>query len=179
MKKVVFLFLLLFFIGCSENKSKTNQQETLKNESIISIKSGNTNLNNGNKFINYDIKGNRKIAFSPTGEENATTRQIGAIAMIRNPYESINIKLLEKKLSKNFLVKCSACHNDYANGVIGPSLLDKNKDEIFSMIKSYKESKKENVLMRELVMKMNDEEIMALAKEIDDFNANLRKKDKE
>ena len=96
--------------------------------------------------------------------------------MVRNPYEKINLQLLKGRLSKNFILKCSACHDDYANGIIGPSLLQKNKDEIYTMIRAYKHKEKVNVLMKDLVLQMSDEEIMSLAKEIDEFNEQFRSK---
>ena len=54
---------------------------------------------------------------------------------IKNSYEKLNAKILSQRLSKNYMQKCSACHDNYANGVIGPSLLDKNEDDIFQAIK--------------------------------------------
>ena len=72
------------------------------------------------------------------------------------------------------MVKCSACHDDYANGVIGPSLLGKSSDEIFSAIDDFKSGKKSNVLMDDLIKMMNDDEIRALADEIYSFNEEIK-----
>ena len=73
------------------------------------------------------------------------------------------------------MVKCSACHDDYANGIIGPSLLSKDSEYIFKTISQYKTGEKKNVLMKELVTQMDDKEIKALASEIYTFNQEVKK----
>jgi cytochrome c553 len=92
---------------------------------------------------------------------------------VRSPYEEVEIGLLVHKLSKEFIVKCSACHNDYANGIIGPSLLNKDADFIAGTIAKFKTGEKENVLMTALVRQMSDEEILKLANEIAAFNEEI------
>ena len=78
-----------------------------------------------------------------------------------------------KDLSKKFIVKCSACHNDYANGIIGPSLLGRSSDFIFDKIKKFKTDPNANVLMTDLVKRMDDKEIRELADEINRFNQEI------
>jgi cytochrome c553 len=92
---------------------------------------------------------------------------------IRSPYEKINISLLVKKMSKEFIVKCSACHNDYANGIIGPSLLGRDVDYIFNKIADFKSGKKSNPLMNDLINMMNDEEIRKMATQVYNFNKEI------
>ncbi len=93
---------------------------------------------------------------------------------VRSPYEKIQISMLVKKLSIKFMVKCSACHDDYANGVIGPSLLGKSSDEIFTAIADFKSGKKSNVLMDDLIKMMSDDEIRVMADEIYNFNEKIK-----
>jgi cytochrome c553 len=85
------------------------------------------------------------------------------------------VGLLVNQLSKNFIVKCSACHNHYANGIIGPSLLSKDSTYIFKTISQYRTGEKKNVLMKELIEQMDDKEIKALADEIYTFNQEVKK----
>ena len=73
------------------------------------------------------------------------------------------------------MVKCSACHDDYANGIIGPSLLSKDSIYIYQTIMKYKKGEKENVLMKELVKNIDDKEIKSLANEIHTFNQEIKK----
>ena len=96
--------------------------------------------------------------------------------MVRNPLQSINLKLVKGRLSKDFIVKCSACHDDYANGIIGPSLLNKTSDQIYDMIIAYKSKQKANPLMKDLVQTLDEAQIRALANEISEFNEQFRKK---
>jgi cytochrome c553 len=77
-------------------------------------------------------------------------------------------------LSKTFIVKCSACHDDYANGIIGPSLLSRDSDYIYDKIAEFKSGKKSNPLMDDLIHMMSDEEIRSLADEIYAFNKQIK-----
>lgn len=82
---------------------------------------------------------------------------------------------MSKSLSKNYIVKCSACHDDYANGVVGPSLIEKSEKEISDMIKAYRAKTKVNELMKYLVSQMDDKEIESLAKEISNLNKEIQR----
>jgi cytochrome c553 len=93
---------------------------------------------------------------------------------VRSPYEKIKVSLLVKQLSKEFIVKCSACHNDYANGIIGPSLLNKDADFIYNRIIKFKSDKNANVLMTDLVKQMSNEDVSKLANEIFEFNKQIK-----
>ena len=126
------------------------------------------------QFMSYDINGKKRVKFGLDDEE--TSRSVGALAMVRSPLQSINLKLVKGRLSKDFIVKCSACHDDYANGIIGPSLLNKTSDQIYDMIFAYKNKQKANPLMKDLVQTLDEAQIRALANEISEFNEQFRKK---
>ena len=128
------------------------------------------------QFMSYDINGKKRVKFGLDDEESETSRSVGALAMVRNPLQSINLKLVKGRLSKDFIVKCSACHDDYANGIIGPSLLNKTSDQIYDMIFAYKNKQKANPLMKDLVQTLDEAQIRALANEISEFNEQFRKK---
>jgi cytochrome c553 len=169
--------VFLFLTGC-EKKEEQQQapkkiEQTAKTPSIKVTQSG-TIIEKENPFERYDIEGRRQVRVSPDGIETPVTRQIGAMVSVKNQYEELNAKLLAQRLSKNYMLKCSACHDDYANGVVGPSLLTKTSDEIYDMIEAYRHDTEVNVLMKYLVMQMDEEEIRTLANEIAEFNQEIR-----
>lgn len=93
---------------------------------------------------------------------------------IDNPYQYVKIDLLKRALSHDFMVKCSACHDDYANGIIGPSLLTKDGNYIYGQLIKYRNDPTKNVLMRDLVNNMTEDELKAIADEIALFNKEIR-----
>ncbi len=180
MKKIVITAILCgmvigsLFIGCSdekkEQKAASASPKEVKDASGIKVVEGTTKIEKDNPFATYNVQGERTVRAALDGEETNVTRQIGAIASVRHPLENIKKEFMKKKLSLNFIVKCSACHDDYANGIIGPPLLGKSEARIYEMINAYKHKTKVNVLMKELVQNMPEDEIKALAKEIVEFN---------
>jgi cytochrome c553 len=128
-------------------------------------------------YYDYNIKSeydeNAKPANEDAGIRAKPRTAIDANVNVRSPYEEVQISMMVKKLSKKFIVKCSACHNDYANGIIGPSLLGKTSQEIFDDIAAFKSGEKENVLMTDLINMMDEDEIRTLADEIYNFNQQI------
>lgn len=178
---LVILFILISFIACgdAENEKKqfsndSNIKKEQQSISRISVTTGETQIEKNNSFLSYDLDGNRIVRISPDGEETPLTKELGALISIRNSYEKLNSKILAQRLSKNYILKCSSCHDSYANGVIGPSLLDKSESDIFNIIKAYQNKTKVNILMKDLILKMKDEEIRSLASEIANLNKEMR-----
>tara|TARA_B100001063_G_scaffold154313_1_gene144003 strand:- start:506 stop:1111 length:606 start_codon:yes stop_codon:yes gene_type:complete len=189
--------IIISIIGCSDKKEEKTEvkqkvevvakQEALvieveKNENAQEVKVAEKDIKNNKNETYYFNYNGVKTQYDPNTEpanKDAKIRvaqrsAIDANMHIRSPYEKVKISMLVKKLSKDFIVKCSACHNDYANGIIGPSLLDKNSDFIFNKIKTFKEDPKANVLMTELVKQMSDEEIRKISNEIFEFNKEIK-----
>ena len=187
--------LILLISGCGDNKKTEETKEIIKVENTqtplkIEVEE-NSNANeikvtpkikDGSKNESYYYDYNVKSEYDPNAKpanEDAAVREkprttIDANLNVRSPYQKVQISLLVKGLSKEFIVKCSACHNDYANGIIGPSLLDKDATFIFNQIKKFKEDKKGKVLMSDLVKQMSDENIQKLADEIFAFNKEIK-----
>ncbi len=180
--------------GCSDNKSSEESSqktaapvsaaaiEIVANENIGEIKvkekGRDTNLSKS-YYYDYNIKSAYDQDSRPANEDASVRIKprtaIEANMNVRSPYEKIQVSMLARQLSKKFIVKCSACHNDYANGVIGPSLLGKDSDFIFNAIMKFKSGEKENVLMTDLINMMDDKEIKEMADEIYQFNVELEK----
>ena len=201
--KTIALSCVVFtLIGCSNdsNKAKDKTEQATKATTTQSsaapkieiVESSDTKAikveekekvssKNGQKdkyYYDYNIKSeydpNAKPANVDAGVRTKPRTAIEANMNVRSPYERVQISMLVKKLSIKFMVKCSACHDDYANGVIGPSLLGKSSDEIFNAIADFKSGKKSNVLMDDLIKMMSNEEIRTLADEIYTFNKKIK-----
>ena len=188
------LLALSIFSGCSDDTNKSTQQaassaaapviEVVKNDNsqetkVQEKKKQALEIKNGKAFY-YDY--NVKSAYDETSRpanEDASVRvkprtPIEANMNVRSPYEKVQVSLLVRKMSKKFIVKCSACHNDYANGIIGPSLLNKDTDYIFNKIAEFKSGVKSNPLMDDLIKMMSETEIKEMAQEIYDFNQEIQ-----
>lgn len=172
--------IALLVTGCSDKeevkekpKVVTSEQapkiEIITNDNAKEIKvTEKEKVEETNKSYYFDYKDKEDEA------EKKPRNKIDANMNLRSPYEKVEVSMLVKSLSKEFIVKCSACHNDYANGIIGPSLLDKDSKFIFDSIKKFKTDETANVLMTDLVKKMDDENIQKLANEIFEFNKQIK-----
>jgi len=150
-----------------------------KNAHEIKVKEKESNQSKNNAYyydynINSEYSPNAKPANKDASVRVKPRSLVDANIHIRTPYENVQVSLLVKKLSKTFRVKCSACHDDYANGIIGPSLLSRNSDYIYEKITEFKTGKKSNPLMNDLIKMMSDKEIGDLADEIYLFNKQIK-----
>ncbi|OHE11848.1 MAG: hypothetical protein A2525_07610 [Sulfurimonas sp. RIFOXYD12_FULL_36_11] len=185
--------LLAILTGCSDSnknneKSKesaslpskadtTQKIEVVKNENALEIKVAQKESDNNQSksyYLNYNVNSNYDLNSMPANSDASVKDKprtaVDANIHVRSPYEKVQVSMMVKQFSKNFIIKCSACHNDYANGVIGPSLLGKDSDYIFDKIAAFKTGAKKNVLMEGLISQMDDKEIRELANEINQFN---------
>ena len=190
------ILLIVNITACgnkSEDESKTAKKvvststpviEVVQNTNAKEIKvKANTNseIKNAQQqsyYYDYGVKSEYDQNAQPANKDASVRIKprtaIDANMNIRSPYEEVQISLLTQKLSKHFRVKCSACHDDYANGIIGPSLLTRDADYIYKKISEFKSGKKSNPLMTDLINMMDDKEIKELANEIYQFNQKLK-----
>ena len=150
-------------------KVKTNETENVKGESA----------NKKSFYYDYGEKSEYDQNAQPANEDASVRVRprtvVDAQMHIRSPYERVQISLIAKQLSPTFRLKCSACHDDYANGVLGPSLLGHNAEYIYNKIIAFKTGKKKNVFMNDLIHNMSDKEIRAVAEDIYNFNVEIQK----
>jgi len=187
-KKLLLGAVTVAIVGCGDNpkeqsktldKTSTPKIEIVANENAkeikVAVKEGNASKENTfYKGMIHSYDPNSQPANKDASVRIKPRTRLEAQQHIRSPYEDIQIGLLVKRLSKEFMVKCSACHDDYANGVIGPSLLGKSSDEIFDKIIAFKTGKKNNVLMDGLIDHMDKANIRKLADEISTFNKKIQ-----
>jgi len=170
---------LLCFGGCSEKKPDETAGKSADAGSIVvtegAVKSlkkeDNSKENSGQFYYSYN-KEKKESGYN--AETSKVRTELDAYRDIRSPYERVQITLMIQQLSPDYRLLCSACHDDYANGVIGPALLDKNATFIFSQIMAFKTGEKKNELMKELVNRIDEKRLQAIAKEIERFNNEIK-----
>ncbi len=189
---IMFSISMILVVGCNDSQNNIAKDddtvklapkiEVVSNSNAKEIKVKEKELDkNQSKSYYYDYN-NVKSEYDQNAQpanQDASVRvkprtKLDANINIRSPYERVQISLLSGQLSKNFRVKCSSCHDDYANGVIGPSLINRDEDFIYQKINDFKSGKKSNPLMKDLISMMNDQEIKDIAKEIYNFNIKIK-----
>ena len=164
--------------GCGKKEEGSSAQSGSGSPTLIKVTKGavkaapetkKSEANSGQFYYSYNEEKNVSEAETP---KVRTT--LDAYLNIRSPYERVQITLMIKKLSRDFIVRCSPCHDDYANGVIGPSLLGKSGDFIYRHLIDFKTGKKKNVLMKELVSQIDDAKLKSIADEIAAFNKQIQ-----
>jgi len=155
--------------------ANTNAQEIKvveKKKTKLQIKDGKA------YYYDYNIKSAYDENSQPANKDAAVRIKprtvLDANMNIRSPYERVQVSLIVKQLSKDFKLRCSACHDDYANGVVGPSLLGKDSSYIYDKIIDFKTGKKSNPLMDALIKQMSNDEIKTIANEIFNFNTKIQ-----
>lgn len=166
--------ILVILTGCEkkeEKKEVTAKPSEIKiTEGVVKEKKAEKKeIDKGQFYYSYKEAKKEEI------EDEAKYTKLGAYRNVLNKYQKVQISLLANKLSKDFLIYCSACHDDYANGIIGPSLLDKSGDYIYNQLQDFKKGKRKNVLMVQLVRRLSDEKLKALADEVAEFNKKVKK----
>jgi len=178
-KQILFLIgVSLLFSACSQNSEK---KESLKSNKIMTTndivitdneKAYESKVQSAGNITDksYYYSYNQKVI-----DKDSKRSTVDANMNIRSAYENVKISHIVKKLSKNFLLKCSPCHNDYANGLIGPSLLSSDGNTIYENMMKYKSGEKKNALMTEIIAQIDYKEIKELSSEIAAFNIAVKK----
>ena len=81
------------------------------------------------------------------------------------------------KVSQEYKQKCSSCHgvngSGFQNGkkMMGPKLFGQTADKLYKNLTDFKAGRKENMIMKGLLRKLNEEDLRRLADEIGEFPA--------
>jgi cytochrome c553 len=81
------------------------------------------------------------------------------------------------KVSQAYKSKCASCHgvngSGYQNGkpMMGPKLFGQSGEEIYKKLIEFKSGRKENVVMKGLLIPLSEEDLKAFADEIGEFTA--------
>jgi len=86
------------------------------------------------------------------------------------------------KVSRDYKSKCSACHaangSGYQNGrkLMGPKLYGQSAEKIYTSLVNFKSGRKENTIMKGLLIGLSNEQMKKLADEIGEFPARNKAK---
>jgi len=84
------------------------------------------------------------------------------------------------KVSDEYKSKCSSCHGvdgsgmQYGKKLMGPKLFGQSADEIYKKLDDFKAGRKENMIMRGLLLHLSQEDLRRLADEIGEFPARAK-----
>ena len=83
-------------------------------------------------------------------------------------------------VSQAYKSKCASCHgvngSGFQNGkkMMGPKLFGQSADEIYKKLIDFKSGRKENVVMKGLLIPLNEEDLKTFADEIGEFPARAK-----
>lgn len=81
------------------------------------------------------------------------------------------------KVSQEYKSKCASCHgvngSGFQNGkaMMGPKLIGQSAEKLYTDLVDFKDGRKENMVMRGLLLKLSEEDLKRLADEIGEFPA--------
>ena len=84
------------------------------------------------------------------------------------------------KVSNEYKSKCSSCHgvngSGFQNGkkMMGPKLIGQSEEKLYKNLADFKAGRKENMIMKGLLIRLNDDALKRLAKEIGEFPARAK-----
>ena len=81
------------------------------------------------------------------------------------------------KVSNEYRSKCASCHGVNGSGeqngkaLMGPKVFGQDEARLYKDLADFKAGRKENMIMKGLLMGLNDDDLKRLAKEISEFPA--------
>jgi len=81
------------------------------------------------------------------------------------------------KVSDEYKSKCSSCHGvdgsgmQYGKKLMGPKLFGQSADALYKKLDDFKAGRKENMVMRGLLLHLSQDDLKRLAKEVGEFPA--------
>lgn len=120
--------------------------------------------------------GNRKASVKQDNEPKAKSdreKENEALSALRDKAGNIG----SFKVSDEFKSKCSSCHGadgsgmQYGKKLMGPKLFGQSTNEIYKKLDDFKAGRKENMIMRGLLLHLSQDDLKRLANEIGEFPA--------
>jgi len=87
------------------------------------------------------------------------------------------------KVSNEYKSKCASCHgvngSGFQNGrpMMGPKIFGQTSEELYQTLIDFKDGRKENMIMKGLLLKLTDEDLKRIANEIGEFPSRAQAKE--
>lgn len=84
------------------------------------------------------------------------------------------------KVSQEYKSKCASCHGVNGSGeqngkaLMGPKLFGQSSEVVFKSLVDFKDGRKENMIMKGLLLQLNEEDLKRFADEIGEFPARAK-----
>jgi cytochrome c553 len=84
------------------------------------------------------------------------------------------------KVSQEYKSKCASCHGANGSGeqngkaLMGPKLFGQSSEEIYKSLIDFKDGRKENMIMKGLLIQLNEDDLKRFADEIGEFPARAK-----
>jgi|EP01156_Anaeramoeba_ignava_P018641 cytochrome c553 len=81
------------------------------------------------------------------------------------------------EVSNNYRSKCASCHGVDGSGtqngkkLMGPAIIGQNEETLFKNLIDFKSGRKENLIMKGLLMNLSENELREFAKEVSEFKS--------
>ncbi|WP_263831674.1 c-type cytochrome [Sulfurospirillum oryzae] len=75
------------------------------------------------------------------------------------------------KVSENYKRKCASCHGATGEGAVGLPLFGQSAEQLYSKLLEFKSGKRDNPIMKNAIMNLNENDFKELSAEIGDFKA--------
>ncbi|NOR57089.1 MAG: hypothetical protein GQ474_01030 [Sulfurimonas sp.] len=116
---------------------------------------------------------NQKVAAASTAPKEKSDREKENEALNALRDKAGNVASF--KVSNEYKSKCSSCHgvngSGFQNGrkMMGPKLFGQSEEKVFKDLIDFKAGRKENIVMKGLLINHDEESLKRLAKEIGEF----------
>jgi len=122
---------------------------------------------------------NQKIAVTIAPEEKSDReKENEALSALRDKAGNAGAF----KVTNEYKSKCSSCHgvngSGFQNGkaMMGPKIFGQSEEKLYKDLADFKAGRKENMVMKGLLINLNDNDLKRLAKEIGEFPARAKAK---
>jgi len=134
----------------------------------------------GRVIEDFGDKVNNAVVTTKMEEKNDRAKEQDKLSALRE--KAGNVGAFE--VSQAYKSKCSSCHGVNGSGeqngkaLMGPKLFGQGADEIYKKLDDFKSGRKENMIMKGLLIHLSQEDLRTFADEIGEFPARAERQTK-